>query len=82
MIKVLSSKKIDNDLNKDNLIGKFAPIVCKPKSGAFMSVKHSLAIPTISLYIKYLLDHYDELFEVYIFYIITILLFINLLIFI
>lgn len=65
MIKLLSSKKIDNDLNKDNLVDKFAPIVCKPKSGAFMSVKHSLAIPTISLYIKYLLDHFDELFEVF-----------------
>lgn len=66
MIKLLSSKKVDNDLTKDDLITKFAPIICKPKSGAFMSVKHSLGIPTIKLYIKYLLDHYDELFEVYI----------------
>lgn len=47
LLKKITGNGVRNQLDKTYLINKFAPLLCKPKSGAFMSVKHTHAIPIV-----------------------------------
>lgn len=73
LIKTLSQYQSENGLNLQSLLILFAPILCKPKSAAFLCIKHSNAISDIVDLLNYLISNYYTLFEVFLYIIIIIL---------
>lgn len=65
LIKTLSQFQEVNGLDLKALLILFAPILCKPKSAAFMCIKHSNAISDIVDLLHYIITYYDYFFDVY-----------------
>lgn len=65
LIKTLSQFQSVNGLDLKTLLILFAPILCKPKSAAFMCIKHSNAISDIVDLLYYIVTYYDYFFDVF-----------------
>lgn len=53
-----------NEVNLTHLVSIFSPVLCRPPSGAFMSIRHIKALPHIQASLHTLIQYYDLVFRV------------------
>lgn len=59
----MSQNSASNELTLQQISGVFGPAVCWPEGGAFMSIRHTRALPTIQSAVQSLIQHYDAVFR-------------------
>lgn len=64
LFKKFLSKSSENGINEDILLSKFAPVLCKPKQGQYLSIQHNYTLPAIIKLLRYYLHDYNTLFDV------------------
>lgn len=61
---LLIERSIINMINYIDLVKLFAPLMCFPSNGAFMSVKHKSNLPKIESLLIELIEHSSNYFNV------------------
>ena len=64
LLRSLHINKAANEVNVTHLVSIFSPVLCRPPSGAFMSIRHIKALPHIQLALLTLINNYDLVFRV------------------
>lgn len=63
LLRSLHINKAANEVNVTHLVSIFSPVLCRPPSGAFMSIRHIKALPHIQLALLTLINNYDLVFR-------------------
>lgn len=64
LLRCLHVNAAANEVNISHLVSIFSPVLCRPPSGAFMSIRHIKALPHIQTALHTLIQHYDLVFRV------------------
>lgn len=54
-----------NDSSLSHLVNVFAPVLCRPAAGAFMSIRHIKALPHLQTVLTTMVQYFDMVFKVH-----------------